>query len=69
MKNQFKPLAPPIITKPADLGHQYPRPYLQCHDDCPGPSLCDPGNDLVPRGTQMPRTALKRSIILISSGK
>ena len=24
MKNQFKPLAPPIITKPADLGHQYP---------------------------------------------
>ncbi len=24
MKNQFKPLAPPIITNPADLGHQYP---------------------------------------------
>lgn len=24
MKNQWKPLAPPIITKPANLGHQYP---------------------------------------------
>ncbi|MDH3583544.1 MAG: serine hydrolase, partial [Phycisphaerae bacterium] len=24
MKNQFRPLAPPIITKPAVLGHQYP---------------------------------------------
>jgi sialate O-acetylesterase len=24
MKNSVKPLAPPIITKPADLGHQYP---------------------------------------------
>ena len=24
MKNPFKPLAPPTITKPSDLGHQYP---------------------------------------------
>ena len=24
MVNQFKPLTPPIITKPANLGHQYP---------------------------------------------
>lgn len=24
MKNKFKPLSPPIITKPANLGHQYP---------------------------------------------
>ena len=24
MKNPFKPLAPPIITKPPELGHQYP---------------------------------------------
>jgi len=24
MKNKFKPLAPPTITKPPDLGHQYP---------------------------------------------
>lgn len=24
MKNSVKPLTPPIITKPADLGHQYP---------------------------------------------
>jgi len=24
MKNSVKPLSPPIITKPADLGHQYP---------------------------------------------
>ena len=24
MKNQFRPLAPPIITKPPELGHQYP---------------------------------------------
>ena len=24
MKNGVRPLAPPIITKPADLGHQYP---------------------------------------------
>ena len=24
MKNAFKPLSPPIITKPANLGHQYP---------------------------------------------
>ncbi|MEC9091683.1 MAG: sialate O-acetylesterase [Planctomycetota bacterium] len=24
MKNRFKPLAPPTITKPANLGHQYP---------------------------------------------
>ena len=24
MKNSVKPLAPPIITKPANLGHQYP---------------------------------------------
>jgi sialate O-acetylesterase len=24
MKNQFKPLSPPIITKPPTLGHQYP---------------------------------------------
>jgi len=24
MKNSFKPLSPPIITKPANLGHQYP---------------------------------------------
>ncbi|MFT5130889.1 MAG: sialate O-acetylesterase, partial [Rhodothermales bacterium] len=24
MKNKFRPLAPPIITKPANLGHQYP---------------------------------------------
>jgi len=24
MKNAFRPLSPPIITKPADLGHQYP---------------------------------------------
>lgn len=25
MKNGFKPLAPPIITQPANLGHQYPQ--------------------------------------------
>ena len=25
MKNKVKPLSPPIITKPADLGHQYPQ--------------------------------------------
>jgi len=25
MKNAFRPLAPPIITQPADLGHQYPQ--------------------------------------------
>jgi sialate O-acetylesterase len=24
MKNQFRPLSPPIITKPPELGHQYP---------------------------------------------
>jgi len=24
MKNAFRPLSPPIITKPADMGHQYP---------------------------------------------
>ncbi len=24
MKNPFRPLSPPIITKPANLGHQYP---------------------------------------------
>ena len=24
MKNQSRPLSPPIITKPSNLGHQYP---------------------------------------------
>ena len=67
LKNQFKPLAPPIITKPADLGHQYPAHIYNAMIAPVRPMRS--GGMSGTKGNAMPRTLLKRSIILISSGK